>query len=73
MPVLFKTHCHWVKITLKQEGKNLSSYEKEIEEMRREIKEEGIDFNSDLSSDVQQIIRENQDNIAPSMKLLWEY
>lgn len=47
-----KTHRHKVKITMKQEGKKLSFHQKEIEKMRREIKE-------DLSIDVQQVMKEN--------------
>lgn len=52
MAVSSKTHRHKVKITMKQEGKKLSFHQKEIEKMRREIKE-------DLSIDVQQVMKEN--------------
>ena len=45
MVVSSKTHRHKVKITMQEEGKKLPFCQKEIEEMRREIREEGIVFN----------------------------
>ena len=40
--------------------------------MKKEINEKGVELNSDLSSDIQQIMNENQEKMTPFMKLFWE-
>ena len=69
---LSKTHPNRVRQALIQEREKSKKQTKEIERMKHEIKNKGIELDSELHSDINHIMTENCDNMSEFMKLFWE-
>ena len=69
---LSKTHPNRVRQALIQEREKSKKQAKEIERMKHEIKNKGIELDSELHSDINHIMTENCDNMSEFMKLFWK-
>ena len=69
---LSQTHPHRVALALQNERAKTKKLEKEIEKMKKQIKEIGIDVSAEFEGDLNSIMEENKESVSPFMKLFWE-
>ena len=61
-----------IELALKEERKKNKELQMQIDEMSKRISSESLHVNDELSSDIEQIMSDNEDNVTPFMKLFWE-
>ena len=69
---LMHTHPNRVRLALQEERVKCNKLTKQVERIQEEIQSKGVELNKDLSSDINQIMIENSENITPFMKMFWE-
>ena len=66
------THPNKVKLALQEQRLVCKNLKMEIEKMKIEIETKSMNLDSELSSDIQNIMSNNLANATPFMKLFWE-
>ena len=69
---LSRTNKRKVELALIEERKKVKSLTNEIESMKEEIAKNGIAVDETLANDIDHIMKENNENVTPFMKLFYE-